>query len=305
MQPEIIRAAGLLLPESTLARLQDLLAQPFNVPGLPSVSYELTTTADPDQARSWLRQNRHDLFLFHHPDAESEGLSLYQEALDHGRLPAAILLAPETANTNREPTQRAGSANVVITSQLSAAGLSQAIRFTMENNSLQRKIRKHTIHDPETGLFNTVEFERLLQEEIIRTERYSQQFTVAILNLIDWPSARGKLDKVEQLQIMQLFGEILVSNTRVLDRVGRLTQDRFRIILPEAEAEDALICIERLQTMVAGYSWQRLAAQTIELELRVGLISVPERAAELSAILEQLELFPATFDTEIRPGIFI
>jgi diguanylate cyclase (GGDEF)-like protein len=305
MDPEIIRVGLLLLAEADTHTIRNLLAAPINIPGIAPVKYVFTETRDQNEARRWLHQNQLDVFLIEHSPIQPTGRTLYEETLGGSILPAAVLLANDDSPGSRIPTNRLGWPNVLMMSQLSSTGLEQAIRYAIDNNALQRKIRKHTIHDPETGVFNRDEFERLLQEEMVRTERYQQDFTVAVIELLGWQSIGPGLDRVKQLQMLQQLGEIMVTNIRVLDRIGRLGDDRFGIILPETDPEGALICLERIRDLVSGVSWQRLAAQPADLTLRAGLIAVPEGAADFNSVLTNLAAFPAAFETETRPGIFL
>jgi two-component system cell cycle sensor histidine kinase/response regulator CckA len=94
-------------------------------------------------AREAIAQNRHDIYLVDYRLGEGNGLELLSEAIANGSTAPIILL---TGKGDREidiEAMKAGAADYLEKSQLSAPLLERSIRYAIERKQTEQKIRQH------------------------------------------------------------------------------------------------------------------------------------------------------------------
>jgi two-component system, cell cycle sensor histidine kinase and response regulator CckA len=109
----------------------------FQIPGS-----ELEWVSSYAKAREAIAQNRHDIYLVDYRLGEGNGLELLREAIGNGCTAPIILL---TGKGDREidiEAMKAGAADYLEKSQLSAPLLERSIRYAIERKQTEQKIRE-------------------------------------------------------------------------------------------------------------------------------------------------------------------
>ncbi|MDB5097648.1 MAG: hypothetical protein JWM80_2069 [Cyanobacteria bacterium RYN_339] len=131
--------------------------------------------------------------------------------------------------------------------------------------------------DGATGLFSRSLLMIRLEEEVSRARRYKRPFSLVMVDL----DAR---DGAEQPEGLKRVAQIVRLQLRAgIDFPSLYSDDRVAMILPETDAEGALVVAERIREKVAGTD----AAQTVSISIAAfpaaatsmhGLIDAAERA---------------------------
>ncbi|NEU73861.1 response regulator [Hassallia byssoidea VB512170] len=103
---------------------------------------ELEWVSSYAKAREAIAQNRHDIYLVDYRLGEGDGLELLSEAIANGSTAPIILL---TGKGDREidiEAMKAGAADYLEKSQLSAPLLERSIRYAIERKQTEQKIRE-------------------------------------------------------------------------------------------------------------------------------------------------------------------
>ena len=135
-----------------------------------------------------------------------------------------------------------------------------------------RRMANLAISDGLTGLFNHRHFYELLQVEIERSERYSHQFS---LLMIDADSLKKTNDTYGHLvgdQVLRELADLLLQETRESDMVARYGGDEFTVILPESPIDRAEALAQRLRWLVEEHKFM-CGAERIEFTISVGVTS--------------------------------
>ncbi|MBK9089306.1 MAG: diguanylate cyclase [Holophagales bacterium] len=105
--------------------------------------------------------------------------------------------------------------------------------------------------DPLTGLANrTVLFDRL-SLEIARARRHGHPVALGILDLDSFKPFNDRYGHVAGDRLLVEVGRALLDSIRDTDLAARFGGDEFVVLLPEADATQALTCLERIRLRIA------------------------------------------------------
>lgn len=102
-------------------------------------------------------------------------------------------------------------------------------------------------HDQLTGLLNRRSFEECLNEETNRVERYENPLSLIMLDLDHFKEINDTYGHSVGDKILETFGELLRSESRNTDSVGRIGGEEFAILLPETPIEEAIESAKRIR----------------------------------------------------------
>jgi len=180
----------------------------------------------------------------------------------------------------------------------------QAI-IALENEVMFRRMANLAIRDGLTGLFNHRHFYELLQIELERSERYSHQFSLV---MIDTDSLKNTNDTYGHLvgdQVLRELANLLLEETRESDVVARYGGDEFAVILLESPISRVEALAERLRWLVETHEFM-CGDERIDFTISVGVTSfVPGRgttAEELVGCADRA-LYQAKADGGNRVGV--
>ena len=115
---------------------------------------------------------------------------------------------------------------------------------------LQLEIGRLTTHDSLTGTFNKDVITHLLENEIRRAQRYGTPFTVAQIEIDIFQTICEKHGKLIGDLVLAGIGKMLVEGVREIDRVGRIGNQEFLVILPNVRLNDAIVGMERMRSTI-------------------------------------------------------
>ena len=133
---------------------------------------------------------------------------------------------------------------------------STAVAFALLGNLLGSsfdEVRRLSITDPLTGLFNRRHFGRRLSEETKRAQRYGHPASVLCVDIDRLKEINDDFGHKAGDGALVAVGRALLDNVRTIDVVARIGGDEFAVLLPETSAAQASALSQRVLTEVA---WQ-------------------------------------------------
>ncbi len=152
--------------------------------------------------------------------------------------------------------------------------------------SLTEEITKVSEQDFLTGLFNRRKLNQLIDEEIIRCQRYKCNFSIIICDLDYFKKVNDQYGHVIGDKVLIEFAELLSKKVRRSDQVGRWGGEEFVIFCPQTRQKGARSLAEKLRLAVEKHSFDivgqltcsfGVAAFAVEDDLRV-LLSKSDNA---------------------------
>lgn len=146
-------------------------------------------------------------------------------------------LAPASAANKELTSYKAKLAREILNSHLTNAKLYQDARLTSLTDAL-------------TGVGSRRLLEDKLEAECIRAERYNRPFAVAIIDLDNFKTINDLYGHATGDNALKQLAECMRSQKRAPDVLARYGGDEFVILMPETEADDASVMLERLRAQV-------------------------------------------------------
>lgn len=164
------------------------------------------------------------------------------------------------------------------------------------------QLRGDSRTDHTTALLNARGWHEQAAREAARVRRQGGAFAVAVLDLDFFKSVNDTWGHPAGDAVLRTVATVLNERTRQGDVVGRIGGEEFALLLPDTDAEQALVVAERVRTGVAD---MRVPAtdkrgQPVTIEGRttsVGIAAGHDGTAELAALLHAADA--ALYDAKV------
>ncbi|MDO8662079.1 MAG: diguanylate cyclase [Candidatus Omnitrophota bacterium] len=113
------------------------------------------------------------------------------------------------------------------------------LAIAVENDILNHSIRKLEIKDNLTGLYNEVFMRSRLQEEIKRAIMYQRPCAFILLDIDNFKPYTQKFGSIQTESALKKIAVLIRGSVSEIDRVGRMSDDEFAVILPEKNKRQA------------------------------------------------------------------
>lgn len=124
------------------------------------------------------------------------------------------------------------------------------LAIALENNLLQSKVNDLEYRDIATGLYNKTYTTERFQEEIMRAIPHQRPCSFVLVRIQNFFEIKDKLDENEADEIAKKTADALLESVSFLDRVGRIEENEFGIILPEKNKRQAQELSEQIKDKV-------------------------------------------------------
>ncbi len=173
-----------------------------------------------------------------------------------------------------------------------------------EKISLFQETQRLAITDGLTGLYNVRHFYELLDMEILRTERYSLHFTLALFDIDDFKSLNDTYGHQAGDEVLREVSDTILSASRKTDVVARYGGEEFIILLPNTDKADAFHQALRIKNAVEAKRY--LGKEALRLTLSGGIAAFPGDAKDSKSLLyaADMAMYGAKADGKSRIRIF-
>ncbi len=115
-----------------------------------------------------------------------------------------------------------------------------------------KKLQINAATDPLTGLYNRRLFEENFDKELNRARRYNHKLVLVILDLHQFKEVNDRHGHLRGDLVLQGAAATLRKSLRTSDYAFRIGGDEFALLLPEADAEQALTLSRRVRSNYAA-----------------------------------------------------
>lgn len=155
-------------------------------------------------------------------------------------------------------------------------------------DDLIQGLTSHAVRDPLTGLLNRRAFNERLDEELARTRRYGDPFSLVLLDLDDFDVRVNEvLGRDQGDAVLAWVGRLLTEHTRGADVPFRFDEDTFAVLCPSTRGEFARIVARRLRTLIAEA--RPPIEEGVTLSISTGTATCPDEGQEPQALFHRAE----------------
>lgn len=126
--------------------------------------------------------------------------------------------------------------------------------FWMAETEIRLKLEKLANIDPLTGIYNRRSFIALCEQELLRSSRSGEVFSLLMFDLDHFKKINDRYGHGVGDAVLCAVVEKLRNAVRNIDTVGRWGGEEFVALLPKADADAALIVARRLRNHVESIS---------------------------------------------------
>src|SRR5436305_6946680 len=105
--------------------------------------------------------------------------------------------------------------------------------------------------DPKTGLYNARHFASVMQEELVRAQRFERPLSLIMVDLDLLRDINNNYGHLAGDAVLKGIAEVFLAQLRHYDVAARFGGEEFSILLPETPPEQALEIAERIRRAVA------------------------------------------------------
>ncbi len=147
------------------------------------------------------------------------------------------------------------------------------IAVVIENTRLYAQTKELSITDDLTGLFNRRHMRVVLDKEWERAKRYSQPLSLLMIDVDLFKEYNDKFGHLKGDEALGTLSQIFKTHIRGIDTTIRYGGEEFIIILPDTNADGAMIVAEKLRKATVEAFKQD---GTIILTVSIGFVSYPD-----------------------------
>ncbi|SFR66078.1 PAS domain S-box-containing protein/diguanylate cyclase (GGDEF) domain-containing protein [Marinobacter daqiaonensis] len=155
-----------------------------------------------------------------------------------------------------------------------------------ERKELEQRLSELATLDALTGQLNRRETERLLEEEVIRANRYQRQLAVLWVDLDHFKDVNDTHGHAVGDQVLRAVSLRLADSIRAVDTLGRFGGEEFIVVLPEMSVMEAEEIAERLRHRVADEPILTTSGEPLALTISIGVAVFPDHATTAEGLCE-------------------
>ncbi|UTH76063.1 diguanylate cyclase domain-containing protein [Chromobacterium sp. IIBBL 290-4] len=160
-------------------------------------------------------------------------------------------------------------------------------RDITEKRTRQESLYRLAVADDMTNLFNRQMFFDVGAKCMLLTYRQNTPLAVAVLELVDFRRLQESYGQLVGHMILRLVSQALLAAIRDSDIAGRLDNNEFGLLLPEASPDTAQIVLDRIKQQLAQ-SWREAGLPSgVRLSLRCGVASAGDADENLEQVLQR------------------
>lgn len=221
---------------------------------------------------------------------ERDGLMLLREALEARCETPIIFLTADTSEEVDLAALEAGASDYLVKNEITPRLLERAIRYALKLGQTLSQLRQLATHDELTGIINRREFQRALDEEWRRAERFKHPFALVIADLDHFKLINDTHGHQAGDEVLRHVASLLAGQVRTVDRVARHGGEEFALLMVETDRKQAVEALKRLYALLAETPCIIPGKNlTIQVTLSAGVAVMPSDASSPAELLAKAD----------------
>lgn len=165
---------------------------------------------------------------------------------------------------------------------------------TQEVKAFQEMLRKQTVTDPLTGIFNKRQIALTAQKEFARAARRKKKglsdvhLGILMLDVDRFKEVNDRHGHLAGDTVLKEIAERITSSLRNYDTVGRFGGEEFMVVLPGADLDQSRVVAEKIWTLIRETSFA-LSGEPVTVTASVGVSSLRDGDDDYAEILQRAD----------------
>jgi diguanylate cyclase (GGDEF)-like protein/putative nucleotidyltransferase with HDIG domain len=153
------------------------------------------------------------------------------------------------------------------------------------------KLQAEARVDPKTGLFNARHFATVMQEELVRAQRFQRPMSLIMADLDLLRDINNTYGHLAGDAVLRGIAEVFRQELRHYDVPARFGGEEFSILLPETTPEAAFEIGDRIRRAVAARTFEvETSSEPIRATISMGIAAFPRDGHESNELVHQADL---------------
>jgi diguanylate cyclase (GGDEF)-like protein len=140
-----------------------------------------------------------------------------------------------------------------------------------ERDKMIKELKRLTIEDSLTGLYNSKHFFDQIDKEIKRSDRYLHPISLIFIDINNFKEINDTYGHMIGDKVLALIAERIKACLRSSDNAYRFAGDEFTIILPETPSSEAKFVADRILSKLANKSFLIDGKEISNITLSIGI----------------------------------
>jgi len=149
------------------------------------------------------------------------------------------------------------------------------------------ELKKLSITDPLTGIYNRRYLNRRLSEEITRFNRYKHPFSFMMLDLDRFKEYNDTFGHIAGDNLLKVLAQVIEKSLRSIDIAARFGGDEFVAIFPQTTKVAAIQITNRLKGQIDN-ALKKYSSE-LPLTISMGLATYPDDASSIMELIEKTD----------------
>jgi diguanylate cyclase (GGDEF)-like protein len=221
---------------------------------LTQAGYNVRTALDGVEAIALVESYQPDLVITDVMMPRMDGYELAQKLREDPRTKFIPVIMQTAAGQNKGDTRRASQAGALgyITDPTDLELLLARTKTLLEFKSYLDVCEEQAFTDYLTGLANRRRFERQLEREVNRTQRYGHPFTLLMIDIDHFKRLNDTFGHNAGDLAIRSIAKVLQEGTRGIDLAARIGGEEFAVLLVETDLQGGEEVAERLRVAISS-----------------------------------------------------
>ncbi len=159
-------------------------------------------------------------------------------------------------------------------------------RLSRDELNLSAMIYQYSVVDPLTGLFHSGYIRERIKEEIAHSERTGKRFSIIFIDLNRFKEVNDRYGHLAGDKMLQEIATRLLNTIRKGETLSRYAGDEFLLLLPDTDAGEAGITLERLLWKIESKPFYLTSENKLRISASGGIAEYPRDGATLELLLQ-------------------
>ena len=151
--------------------------------------------------------------------------------------------------------------------------ISNILAMSLDNAEKYQKLKKLTIRDGLTGVFNQMGFKEFMESEFLKARRYKKSLSLIMIDVDRFKTINDSFGHLAGDYVLRELVNCLKKNLRQTDILARYGGDEFAIILPETEMQMAEMLVRRAHSSIRDHNFE-WKSEKIKVGVSCGIASI-------------------------------